>query len=52
MEPVLRRRFGAGLVGEVAGFAAHVEGGMAAALLRHIQPGLMAGEAEVFLFAA
>jgi hypothetical protein len=35
-------------VRNVAGFAAHVEGGMAAAFLRHIQPGGMAAQAEVF----
>jgi hypothetical protein len=35
-------------VGNVASVAAHVERGMAAAFLRHIQPGGMAAQAEVF----
>ena len=52
MEPVLCRRFGARLVGEVAGVTAHIESGMTAALLGHIQSRLVATEAEVFLIAA
>jgi len=35
-------------VRDVAGFAAHVEGGMPAAFFGHIQPGRMAAQAEVF----
>ena len=52
VEPVFLRRFGARLVGHVAGVAAHVERGMSAALLGHVQPGLMATQAEVLLFPA
>ena len=52
MEAVLRRRFGAGLVGDMAGVAAHIERGMTAALLGHIQSGLVATEAEILFFVA
>ena len=34
-------------VGNVATVAAHVEGGMAAAFLRHIRPGRMTAQAEI-----
>ena len=47
MEAVLRRRVSARFVGGVAGVATHVERGVAAALLRHIESGLVAGAAEV-----
>ena len=52
MEAVLHRRFGAGLVGDVAGVAAHIESGVTAALLGHIQSGLVATEAEILFLAA
>src|SRR5579863_732639 len=42
MEQVLLRRFGAGLVGDMAGVAAHIEGRMSAALLRYVQSSLVA----------
>src|SRR4051812_31205911 len=41
-----------GLVGEVAGFAAHVEGSVAAALLGNVQSLGMAAEAEVLVLVA
>ena len=50
MEPVLRRGFGARLVSEVAGVAAHVERGVTAALLGYIQPCLVATAGRDFLF--
>jgi len=52
MEAVLRRRLGTCLVGDVAGVATHIERCMTAAFFRHIQSGLMATGAEVFLFTA
>src|SRR5579872_4574973 len=42
----------AGLVGHVAGFAAHIESGVAAAFLGNVQAGVMATEAEIFFLLA
>lgn len=39
----------AGLMGDVAGLAAHVESGMPAALLRNVNPDFMATQAEILL---
>ena len=52
MEPIFRRRFRAGLVGNVASVAAHVERGMTAALFGHIQSRLVAVAAEILFFPA
>jgi len=52
MEAILHRWIRSGFVGGVAGVAAHIERGMTAALFRDIEAGLMAIEAEVFLFAS
>ena len=52
MELVVHGRFGAGFVGNVAGVTAHVERGMAAALLWRVHSGLVATEAEVLFFGA
>jgi len=40
------------LVGHMAGFAAHIEGGMPTAFLRNIQSLRVAGEAEILIFVA
>src|SRR5215472_6437755 len=52
VEPVFRGGFGPGLVGGVAGVAAHVERRMPAALLGGRQSGLVALAAEVFPLAS
>ena len=52
MEPVLRSGVGARLVGEMACVTAHVEGGVNAAGLGHIQTGLVTSAAEVLFFPA
>jgi hypothetical protein len=52
MEAVFSRRLRSGFVGSVADIASHIERGMATALLRNVQTGLMATEAEVLFFAA
>jgi ABC-type Fe3+-siderophore transport system permease subunit len=41
-----------GFVGDMAGFAAHIQGSVAAAFLRNIHAGGMAGQAEVLLLIA
>src|SRR5579862_4446082 len=52
MKSVFCCRFGARLVSYMARVATHVEGGVPASLLRHMQPGLMTLTAEIFFFAA
>src|ERR1022692_4732273 len=52
MEAILLRGLGAGLVSNVTCVTTHVERGVTATLLGHIQPGLVATDAEVFFFAA
>ena len=49
MESVLRCRFGACLVRQMAGIATHIERRVSAAFLRHMQSRLVAREAEIFL---
>jgi hypothetical protein len=52
MEQVVHGRFSAGLVGDVACVAAHIQRGVPAALRGHIQPSLVTAEAEVFFLPA
>jgi len=52
MEAIFLGWLRTGFVGGVAGVAAHIERGVAAAFFRDIGAGLVALEAEIFLFAA
>src|SRR5579872_7453122 len=52
VELVVLSCFRSGLVGHMAGIAAHVEGGVTASLLRYMQSSLVALAAEIFFFAA